>query len=244
WRWAYVVGGCLGLALLALRVGVFESGMFEAARGAEVRRGAFHALFTSADRARRYVACVLVGLPIWYAVGLLVLLAPEFARALGVGEGVTAGRAILFCYLGLSIGDFTSGAVSQAMRSRRRAMLGFILALQAVVLIYLLGRGYPPPVFYALCFGIGFFAGYWAVFMANASEQFGTNLRATVTTTVPNFVRGAVVPITLAFEALAGSLGVPGAALAVGAVCTALALGALAVLPERFHADLDYVEQI
>ena len=244
WRGAYVVGGCLGLVLLALRVGVFESGMFEASRTAEVRRGAFHALFTSADRARRYLACVLVGLPIWYAVGLLVLLAPEFAVALGIGEGVTAGRAILFCYLGLSVGDFTSGAVSQALRSRRKAMLGFIVALQALVLVYLLGRGMSVTAFYGLCFGIGFFAGYWAVFMANASEQFGTNLRATVTTTVPNFVRGAVVPITLAFEGLAGPLGVQGAALAVGVACTALALGALAVLPERFDADLDYVERI
>jgi MFS family permease len=244
WRWAYVVGGCLGLALLALRVGVFESGMFEASRAAEVRRGAFHALFTSADRARRYLACVLVGLPIWYAVGLLVLFAPEFARAVGVGEGVTAGRAILFCYLGLSVGDFSSGAFSQAIRSRRKAMLLFILALQGVVLGYLLGRGHSPTAFYALCFGIGCFAGYWAVFMANASEQFGTNLRATVTTTVPNLVRGAVVPITLAFEALTGGLGVPGAALVVGLVCTALALGALAVLPERFDADLNYVEQL
>jgi MFS family permease len=244
WRWAYVVGGCLGLALLALRVGVFESGMFETARGTEVRRGAFHALFTSGDRARRYLACVLVGLPIWYAVGLLVLLAPEFARVLGVGEGVTAGRAILFCYLGLSAGDFSSGAVSQWLRSRRKAMLGFILALQAVVLVYLLGRGFSPAAFYGLCFGIGFFAGYWAVFMANASEQFGTNLRATVTTTVPNFVRGSVVPITLVFEALVGALGEASAALVVGLVCTALALGALALLPERFDADLDFVEHV
>jgi MFS family permease len=244
WRWAYVVGGALGLTLLALRVGVFESGMFEASRQSGARRGAFLALFATAERARRYLACVLVGLPIWYAVGLLVLLAPEFARALGVGEGVTAGRAILFCYLGLSLGDFTSGAVSQGLRSRRRAMLFFILALQGVVLAYLTGRGMSPAVFYGLCLALGFFAGYWAVFMANASEQFGTNLRATVTTTVPNFVRGAVVPITLAFEALTGRLGVPGAALAVGLTCTALALGALAVLPERFSADLDYVEEV
>lgn len=244
WRWAYVVGGCLGLALLALRVGVFESGMFEASKEAGARRGAFHALFTQADRARRYVACILVGLPIWYAVGLLVLLAPEFVEALGVRGEVTAGRAILFCYLGLSVGDFTSGAVSQWLKSRKRVMLLFILALQAVGLAYLLGHGMSAATFQALCFALGFFAGYWAVFMANASEQFGTNLRATVTTTVPNFVRGAVVPITLGFEALVGTLGEPRAALAIGLVCTALALVALALLPERFDADLNYVEQI
>jgi putative MFS transporter len=245
WRWAYVVGGCLGLALLALRVGVLESGMFEQTRAAGgVRRGVFLALFTSADRARRYLACILVGLPIWYAVGLLILFAPEFARAVGVGEGVTAGRAILFCYLGLSVGDFASGAFSQWLRSRRKAMLVYVLALQGVVLAYLLGRGYSPAAFYGLCLAVGFFAGYWAVFMANASEQFGTNLRATVTTTVPNVVRGAVVPITLAAEALRGPLGLTGAALAVGGVCTALALLALALLPERFSADLDYVEPL
>jgi hypothetical protein len=213
WRWAYVVGGGLGLALLALRVGVAESGMFEGMQTrAGVRRGAF--------------------------------LAPELAAALGVRGAVTAGWAILVCYLGLSAGDFASGAVSQWMRSRRRAMLLFILALQAVVLVYLLGRGFSAGAFYGLCFAVGFCAGYWAVFMANASEQFGTNLRATVTTTVPNVVRGAVVPITLAFTALRTPLGTPGAALAVGAVCTALALLALALLPERFDADLDYVEPL
>ena len=245
WRMAYVVGGLLGLALLALRVGVAESGMFQTTRSqAGVRHGAFLALFASRDRALRYAACVLVGLPIWYAVGVLVLLAPELALALDVQGAVTAGWAILVCYLGLSVGDVASGLVSQAWRSRRRAMLGFILALQGVVLAYLLSRGLSARAFYGLCFAVGFFAGYWAVFMTNAAEQFGTNLRATVTTTVPNVVRGAVVPITLAFTAWKGALGLPGSALAVGAVCTVLALAALAVLPERFDADLDYVEPL
>ncbi|HLA64206.1 MAG TPA: MFS transporter [Rhodothermales bacterium] len=244
WRWAYVVGGCLGLALLLLRVGVFESGMFEATKAGGARRGAFLSLFATADRARRYLACIMVGLPIWYAVGVLVVLSPELAAGLGVRGEVTVARAIILCYLGLSIGDFMSGAVSQWMRSRRRAMLLFILALQATVVVYLLARGVSATAFYGLCLAVGFFAGYWAVFMTNASEQFGTNLRATVTTTVPNFVRGAVVPITLAFSALRAPLGTPGAALAVGAACTALALLALLLLPERFDADLDYVEPL
>jgi len=244
WRAAYVVGGVLGLALLALRVGVFESGLFESARDAGARRGHVWALFTSADRARRYVACVLSGLPIWFAVGVLVLLAPEFARALGVAGDVSAGRAILFCYLGLSVGDFASGALSQLLKSRRRAMAGFVVALQLVVAALLASRGLSASGFYAFAFALGVCAGYWAVFVANASEQFGTNLRATVTTTVPNLVRGAVVPITLAFEALVGPWGEVRAALVIGAVCTALALAAIASLPERFHADLDYVEPV
>ena len=132
--------------------------------------------------------------------------------ALGVDGEVKAAYAVLFCYLGLSPGDLLSGALSQRLRSRTRAMRIFLVLLGITCLVYLFVPGLPAPAFYALCGLIGFFAGYWAVFMANASEQFGTNLRATVTTTVPNFVRGAVVPMTLAFGALRPSLGLPVAA--------------------------------
>ncbi len=246
WRTAYFVGGGLGLLLLLLRVGVMESGMFEAAREGGARRGAFHALFTNGPRLKRYLACIAVGFPIWFAIGIPVTLAPEIARALDVVGEVSAGSAILWAYVGLAVGDVLSGALSQALRSRRRVMGAFILALYALTLVYLHlhGVGLTPFHVYAFCLGFGLFAGYWAVFVTNASEQFGTNLRATVTTTAPNFVRGSLVPMTLALTALRGTLGLPLAAVAVATVATVLALIALYVLPERFDADLDYLEPL
>ncbi len=244
WRTAYFVGGGLGLSLLLLRVGVMESGMFAAAQAGPARLGAFHALFTDRRRLGRYLACIAVGLPIWFAIGIPITLAPEVAAALGATGDVSAGSAILWAYVGLAVGDVASGALSQALRSRRVVMGGFAAALFALAAVYLNLRGLSPTAVYVFCLGLGFLAGYWAVFVTNASEQFGTNLRATVTTTVPNFVRGSLVLMTLGLTSLRGPLGLPGAALAVGAVATALALIALWWLPERFDADLDYVEVI
>lgn len=244
WRIAYFVGGGLGLALLVLRVGAYESGMFEQIRATDVRKGAFHYLFLDPARALKYLACILLGVPIWYAIGILIILSPEFAPVLEVQGTVTASRAILFAYVGLSAGDFLSGFLSQVFRSRKKVLLAFILGLQAVTAWYLVARGLSAAGFYALCTAIGVAAGYWALFVTNASEQFGTNLRATVTTTVPNFVRGAVVPITLSFEALARQTGLVTSALVVGAVCTLLALVSLAFLRESFGRDLNYVEPL
>jgi MFS transporter, putative metabolite:H+ symporter len=244
WRTAYFVGGGLGLLLLFLRVGVMESGMFETAQRTEVKRGAFHALFTDWGRLKRYIACVAVGFPIWFAIGIPVTLAPEVAAALGVVGEVSAGTAILWAYVGLAVGDVASGTISQFMRSRRKVMGLFILLLFALAAVYLNLRAPAPSTVYVCCFGFGLFAGYWAVFVTNASEQFGTNLRATVTTTAPNFVRGSAVLMTLSYLALHPSMGRPMAALVVCAVVTVLALVALAAIPERFDADLDYVEPL
>ncbi|MCA0267919.1 MAG: MFS transporter [Bacteroidetes bacterium] len=247
WRTAYIVGGVMGLLLLLMRVGVLESGIFEKTVERDAApRGAFQALFTNPDRLKRYLACIAVGLPIWFGIGLPVFFAPEFARVLGVqhADTIKASTAILFCYLGFSPGDVLSGLVSQRLQSRKKAMAIFMACLAAVLAVCFFSRGMTPAAYYACCFGFGFFGGYWAVFVTNASEQFGTNLRATVTTSVPNFVRGAVVPMTLSFEALKGPMGYIPAAATVGAVCFALAIWGLSVLPDRFHADLDYVEPL
>lgn len=247
WRMAYIVGGMMGLLLLLLRMGVLESGIFERTVKEDVApRGAFQALFTNPDRLKRYLACIAVGLPIWFGIGLPVFFAPEFAKQLGVvgADTVSAATAILFCYLGFSPGDVLSGLVSQKLQSRKKAIAIFMACLAAVILFCFLTTGNSKETFYACCFGFGFFGGYWAVFVTNASEQFGTNLRATVTTSVPNFVRGAVVPMTMSFHALRPSLGYIPSALIVAAVCFALAIWGLSVLPDRFHADLDYIEPL
>ena len=244
WRTAYYVGGGMGLLLLALRIGVHESGMFAGLqqRGG-VRRGDLFQLFTDLRRLRRYLAVILSGLPIWFVFAILVSLAPEMGAALGLDPAPKAAYAVLWAYVGIALGDLASGTLSQLLRSRRKVMALFI-GLTAVTLgLYLGLGGRSLATFYATCAGVGLASGYWAVFVTTASEQFGTNLRATVTTTAPNFVRGAVPLLTAGFQALKPELGVPGAALGVGVVCLSVALLSVWQLEETFGRDLDFVEE-
>jgi MFS transporter, putative metabolite:H+ symporter len=244
WRTAYFVGGGLGLALLLLRVGVYESGMFsELAKQQDVSRGNFFSLFSPAARAKKYLSVILIGVPIWYAVGILITFSPEIGKAMGMDPAPNAGRAIMFTYIGLAAGDLASGALSQWVQSRRRVVLAFVLLTALCVAAYFLVGKASLLAFYTTCAALGFATGYWAVFVTVATEQFGTNIRATATTTAPNFVRGAVVPLTLAFKALKPVLGVSGSALALGAVTIGVALLALRGLDETFGKDLDYLEK-
>ena len=244
WRTAYFIGGGLGIALLLLRIGVYESGMFDRLRAqAHVRRGNFLSLFATRDRARRYVCVILIGVPIWYAVGVLITFSPEFGRALGMAEPPSAGRAVLFAYVGLALGDVASGLASQLLRSRKKIVLAFLALTVVCVALYFTVAARSLTAFYAVCAALGFATGYWAVFVTIASEQFGTNVRATATTSVPNFVRGAVVLLTSAFQAATPALGVVGSGVAVGAVAIVVAFASLAALDETFAKDLDFVEE-
>ena len=245
WRNAYFIGGGLGLGLLALRAGVFESGMFEQAKQTDVARGNFLCLFTNGPRFYKYLRCLLIGTPFWFLVGILITLAPEFGKQFQLQEPVTGGLSIFWCYFGLTLGDFTSGALSQLFRSRNRTLQIFILATTLMVGVYLFGlHGASPTVFYATCFGIGYAGGFWALFVTVAAEQFGTNLRSTVATTIPNFARGATVLIVPLFQSLKAqpSLGMVGSAASIGAVLMLLAFFSASTLPETYHKDLNYVE--
>jgi putative MFS transporter len=242
WRHAYFLGGGLGLALLALRIGVHESGMFTKVAAAGVARGDFFALFRTRDRIKRYLAVIAVAVPIWYVVGILIFFSSEIGRAMGMPVAPEPPRALLWCYGGLAIGDVLSGGLSQLLGSRRRA-LGVFLGLTALsILAYFTVATASLTAFYATCGALGVATGYWAVFMTTAAEQFGTNLRATATTTVPNFVRGAVVPMTLIYAAIRPAVGVSAGALIIGIAALLLAVIALAVLPETHGRDLDFVE--
>ena len=245
WRVAFYTGGGLGLLLLALRIGVRESAMFRRAKATEgVRRGDFFALFTRWDRFARYARSILIGVPTWFVVGVLMTFAPELSKALGVRGPVSAGDAIMFCYLGLVAGDVASGVLSQVWKSRRKVVLLFLgLCTAGVALYFLVPGGGSPARFLAVCFFLGVAAGYWAIFVTVAAEQFGTNLRATVATTVPNFVRGMVPPITLAFLWARGAMGLLPGTLLVGGVCLAVAFAAAARLEETFGRDLDWLER-
>jgi MFS transporter, putative metabolite:H+ symporter len=242
WRTAYFIGGGLGMLLLFLRVGVFESGMFSNIKTSNVTRGNFISLFTNKKRFWKYLKCILIGIPIWYIVGILITFSPEFGIALGIQETVSAAKAISFCYLGLVFGDFLSGFLSQKFRNRRIVVLIFILLSGIAIGTYLLGSNFSLNSFYILCTILGFTSGYWAVFITIAAEQFGTNIRATVTTTVPNFVRGAVVPLTLAFGYLKTSTGLVPSALILGALSIAIAILAILTLEETYGKDLDFTE--
>lgn len=259
WQVVYIIGGVLGLLLLLMRAGTLESGMFKGMKESAVRRGNFLMLFTDGRTLLKYLACILIGLPIWYMIGVLVSLSQDvFSLELGLAgpDGkslVSNGSAVMYCYLGLSVGDFLSGLLSQLLRSRKQVVLLFIGMSTALMVWFLFfSQGISPGMYYLMCFLIGTSTGYWAIFVTIASEQFGTNIRSTVTTTVPNFVRGAVVPITLGFSALSGSLagGTPAAgdgsnvtaAAVVGAVCMLLALVATLSVKETFGKDLNYFE--
>ncbi|RII27510.1 MAG: MFS transporter [Geobacter sp.] len=243
WRTAFVIGGLLGLLLLILRISVTESGMFKGMEGTDKPRGNFLALFTSSDRFSRFINSILIGIPTWFVVGVLITFSPEFAKMLDIQGAVSAGNAVMFCYLGLVFGDFASGFLSQLLKSRKKVVLIFLGLTMAGIGAYFTSRGVSSATFYGICTFLGFASGYWAIFVTIAAEQFGTNLRATVATTVPNFVRGMVVPITIMFQLLRKGLGLQQGALSVGAICMAVALFSLWRLQETFHKDLDYFEE-
>jgi putative MFS transporter len=244
WRNAYFVGGGLGLALLALRVGVYESGMFEQTKKSDVERGNFFALFTNRARLARYAKCLLIGVPLWFVVGILITLAPEFGAEMGITGPVTAGLGVFWCYFGLVFGDFASGTLSQVLRSRNRALQLFLVFCGLMVAVYLFAlKGATPTVFYVACFVLGISVGFWALFVTVAAEQFGTNLRATVATTAPNFARGSVIVLVPLFQALRGPLGLLGSAAVLGLVSLVVAFWAVSTLPESFGKDLDFVEE-
>ncbi len=243
WRSAYIVGGVMGLALLFLRLSVAESGIFKSLANQEhIARGNFFMLFTSWDRFSRYANCILVGLPIWYSLAVIVTFSPEIAQALGVVDKIVAGTSVFWFYCGITLGSVANGLFSQYMRSRKIALGVFLCALLFSFAVIFHVPLHTAQEFYSVIFVIGFCTAYWAMMVTVAAEQFGTNLRATVATSVPNFVRGFTVPITLLFGYIRPDVGIVGAAEVVAILVAAFALYALFALRETFDIDLDYLE--
>lgn len=242
WRIAYFIGGGLGLALLVLRFNVFESGIFKHVKEADVKRGNFLALFSSWKRFVKYLRCIMIGLPIWFVIGILITFSPEFGVAIGLQTPIQAGKAVMFSYIGLSLGDMSSGLLSQYLKSRKKTVAVFVCLTALAMLVYLLQRTQSVAIFYGLCLFLGFAIGYWALFVTVAAEQFGTNLRATVATTVPNFVRGSVNVFTPLFLMGVEQAGFLGSAAMVGGSTIVLALLAAWRMEETFSRDLDFTE--
>ena len=245
WQSAYIVGGVLGLALLALRLLVRESGMFNKIKTAPAERGQFFSLFTNSKMFFKYVYCIFLGLPVWYIIGLLVNFSTEFAQKVFHIQGtIIAGQAIMFHYIGASIGSLLWGVISQYLKSRKKALTIAMCGMVVVAAAYFSSFGLSSVLFYTIIFLLGITQGYWTVFITVASEQFGTNLRATVTTTVPNFVRGSFIGVSLIFGILkTTSLGMWNAAIIVGVVSIGLGFFALYKLKETYNKDLDYLEE-
>lgn len=240
WRIAYGVGGVMGLALLFLRVKVLESNLFEKTKLTSATRGHISLLFNSRTRFVKYLATICVGIPIWYVVGILITLSPEFSAALRVKESIQAGHAVFYCYFGLMFGDALSGLISQRLQSRKQSILLFLLATASAMTVFFVMRGLTAPQFYLLCFILGLCTGYWAMFVTIAAEQFGTNIRATVATTVPNFVRGSLVPLSALFAFLKMKFGLLPAGSLIGALALGLAFWGYTRISESYHQDLDF----
>lgn len=242
WRTAFITGGVMGLVLLIMRIGVAESHLYREIADKPVSKGNFLSLFTDAGRLKRYLLCIGVGLPTYFIVGLLVTGAPEFGKTLGLKEAPVAGTAVLLCYLAMSTGDVVCSGLSQKLKSRRWPLGIFNLICLIGICLYLFVPASNLTGFYARCAVMGFGCGFWALMATNAAEQFGTNLRATVATSVPNFVRGALVPITLLYEQLKPGMGLISAAGVVGIGCALIGIFSAFMSRETFGKDLSYLE--
>jgi MFS family permease len=243
WHVTYFIGGGLGLLLLIARISVMESGIFLKMKHENVERGNILQLVNNMDRLKKFIGCILIGLPIWFVIGVLITFSPEFASVMGLTESINAGDAVMWSYIGLAVGDLSSGFGSQLMKSRKKIVLLYLFFTFVTVCIYLFYPITTSTAFYVKCFLVGFGIGYWALFVTIGAEQFGTNLRSTVATTVPNFIRGTVIPITWLFQYLRGQVGMIYGALIVIIVTTVIALIALNVVDETYSKELNFVEK-
>jgi MFS transporter, putative metabolite:H+ symporter len=247
WRLCYFAGGALGILLLFLRIKVTESGIFKKVSDSNEKKGDFLSLFSNRKRFFKYLNCILIGMPLWFIVGVLITFSPEFAKVLNIqhAETIEAGKAIAFCYGGLVLGDIASGLLSQWLKSRIKVMYWFVFFSFIMTVIYLNSTQLSTTAFYFICFLMGASVGYWVLFVTISAEQFGTNIRATVTTTAPNFVRGSLPLIIFVYSYFRDSFfdgNILYAALVVSLILSALAVLALSQLKETFSVDLDYVE--
>lgn len=246
WRMAYFVGGGLGILLLVMRISVYESGMFHKTKSEKVKRGDFISLFTSWPRFKKYILCILIGIPVWFVISQLAVQSEKYAQdALKIQGEISGGKSIMLHYIGASVGSLVFGFISERLRSRKKALYLAVGMLSILVAAYFFCIGSGSNVFYTIITAIGFsMGGLWAVFMANASEQFGTNLRATVTTTAPNFVRGTTELVRLSINSLRGTYDLWTAGVVVGIVVLLLSLTGVLFSKETYGKELDYVEEI
>jgi len=244
WRTCYFIGGGSGLTLLLLRISVFESGMFNKVKEMNVQKGNFFMLFTKGERLKRYILGILIGLPTWYVIGILITFSKEFGLAFGIKESIDSGKAIMYAYAAISIGDILIGFISQWLKSRKKALYIFYgITIFFMVLFFTNLYNGTAGAMYWVCAGLGFGTGFWAIFVTMGAEQFGTNMRATAATTIPNMVRGLlsifIIPL---FKYLRAETSFIHGALITGVIVMILAITAAIMSKETFGKDLNFVE--
>lgn len=244
WRVCYYIGGAMGLLLLVLRVSVFESGMFKQVKDMKVSRGNFFMFFTDKKRFSKYMKSILIGLPTWFVIGILVTFSDQFGSHMGIIEPIDPGKAIMFAYIGISIGDIAIGFLSQALKSRKKSLFIFYILTMIFMVLFFLQRNTSASHMYLLCACLGFSTGFWAIFVTMAAEQFGTNLRATAATTVPNMVRGSLPLIILLFKLLREQTDFLTGAMITSVIIMVITWIAAYFTEETFNKDLMYVETV
>jgi putative MFS transporter len=246
WRLCYKIGGILGIMLLLMRISVSESGMYKKMSQARVAKGDIRMFFNNADRFRKYFLAILIGLPTWYVIGILVNQSNKFGEVLFGSKTIDSGRAIMFAYVAISIGDIISGIVSQWLQSRKQSLLLFyLMCIISLILFFSPAVNNSDSRMYLVCAMLGFSTGFWAMFVTMGAEQFGTNLRATAATTIPNMVRGALPLINLMFfDLFQKSWGwdLLKAGVWTGVIVMSITFIALYFTDETFHKDLNYEE--
>jgi MFS transporter, putative metabolite:H+ symporter len=246
WRLCYKIGGILGIGLLLLRISVAESGMFKEVKEQNVSRGNLLMFFNNGARFRKYMLAILIGLPTWYVIGVLVNLSNRFATNLYGENAIISGKAIMYAYLGIAIGDILIGLISQYFKSRKKALyLFYALCIVAGILFFSPWNNNDTRMYF-ICGFLGFSTGFWAIFVTMGAEQFGTNLRATAATTIPNMVRGGLLLINLLFkDVFQDNFGwtIIDAAIVTGIIVMAVTLISAYFTKETFHKDLNYVEK-
>ena len=248
WRICYFIGGGLGFCLLILRISVFESGMFTETKKLSVSRGNFFMFFTNRKRFKKYICAILIGLPNWYVIGILIAFSNNFAIEFGITEKVLPKLSTMYAYVFISIADLLVGFVSQWLKSRKKALYIFYSFTIISIIFFFNQQNGTAAGMYVICAALGFATGYWAIFVTMAAEQFGTNLRATATTTVPNMVRGSLPILFVLFKWLQtvfASMPNPyiTAAWVTGVIVMAIAITAAYFTEETFGKDLNYTEE-
>ncbi|MBS1622118.1 MAG: MFS transporter [Bacteroidetes bacterium] len=245
WRLCYKIGGGLGIVLLILRIAVSESGMFKQVKQLNVTRGNFFMFFSNARRFKKYIFAILIGLPTWYVVGIVVNQSDKFAGKLYGSTTIDSGRSIMFAYAAIAIGDIVVGFICQLFKSRKKALLLYYFLTAASLILFFSPFNNSDSRMYWICALLGFSTGFWAVFVTMGAEQFGTNLRATAATTIPNMVRGALPLINLMFLNLFQKdwqWPLIKSGIVTGIVVMIITLIAFYFTEETYHKDLNYVE--
>jgi len=241
WNISYIIGGVLGILLLFLRISVSESGIYKTMEHQSVSKGNFLSFFTNKDRLIRYLKCIAIGLPTWFCIGILAVLANQFAPELGIKD-LNPGKAIMWAYVGISAGDLASGFISHFLKSRKMAIFYMLVFTIIGVALMLFGNTDTETKYYIFCVWLGLGTGYWAMFVTLAAEQFGTNIRNTATTTVPNMVRGLVPVMIFAFDLFKKDFSVIISGAIVGLIVFGLAFYASLTVSETHDKDLEFTE--